>query len=300
MLALYSEKSISSRAFGNLWLSREDTISQGLVEHIVNTLLDKPDNHAHAICVDIVEDYFCRKDTVIPEDLAFRLLTSAALIEKDLETMSGYHWYEIAKRFREQYPERDMDLFSAIFCNTRNLSRVRSISYPSRIMDEIVKNRPREAWKIISAELEESRENRYEIIGWLGDELGFDDNPQRGSIGYIDPQDVMSWIQKKPDERAKLFYDALPKTLDEDAGGNLTREFIEAFSDNDRISGALMVHFWTGGWSGPQSEYLTKKRDKARQWLSHSKSQKLQAWLSRYIQHLTIQIESARISEERE
>ncbi len=306
MLTLYAERSISSRAFGRMWLSaREDGISQGLVDEIVQALLDRASGNSLAVCVELVQDYFVHKSKgekakPLPEDLTFKLLTSAALLEKDLESMSGYHWHEIAKQFRTQYPERDLELFSVILGSTHNLSRLRSMSYPSRIIDEIVKDHPRETWKLISAALEGDSENRYYILTWLGDEMGFDDNPQRGAVRHIDPTEVISWIQKKPDERAIMFYVALPKTLDEDVGGKLTREFIEAFADNDRISSSMMLHFWIGGWSGPESEYLSRKRDEARQWLSQAKSPKLQGWLSRYIQYLTPRIESARISEERD
>lgn len=305
MLELYTAKTVSSRAFARLWLgARQDGVPQELVEEIIEALLDGSDPESLAVAVELVHDYFVYKRKEgepkhLPENLAFRLITSAAMLQKEVDSMSGHRWHEIAERFRKQYPKRDIELFSAIIGNVHNLSRIRSMSYPSQIADEIVKDHPHETWKIISSALEADSENRYYILSWLGDEMAFDERPGRGAVRYIDPDEIMHWIKERPDERARPFCEALPKTLDAN-DGTLTREYIEAFASNERIAGLLMAHFWTGGWSGPESEYLSRKRDKARQWLSQTTTPNVQDWLSRYIQDLSGRIESARISEERE
>lgn len=55
-----------------------------------------------------------------------------------------------------------------------------------------------------------------------------------------------------------------------------------------------------GGWSGLESNYLSRKRDLARKWMSEFPSAKVQLWLGRYIEYLSNRIEAAQIDEERE
>ncbi len=102
-----------------------------------------------------------------------------------------------------------------------------------------------------------------------------------------------------PQNRAWKLIRCLPKTLNEDEGGKLTKLFLEAFGDDEELSGSLIGHFWTGGYSGPESANLERKRDKARQWISETKSGKILSWLYRYIENLTKMIKKAEIEEER-
>ncbi len=117
----------------------------------------------------------------------------------------------------------------------------------------------------------------------------------------IDPPDVIDWTNEAPDQRVPLMYHALPRTLDPDDGGVVTRLFIETFANRDKVGPALISHFmFGGGWSGPRSEYLGRKRDKARKWLSETPAGKVQTWLTQYIEALSVEIESAQIGEERD
>jgi hypothetical protein len=103
---------------------------------------------------------------------------------------------------------------------------------------------------------------------------------------------------ENPTRRARILLRCLPKTLDESKGGKLTRLFLQKFGDSE-LGGTLMVHFWTGGWSGPESEHFTAKRDEARRWVSEVKSGKVVAWLYRYMEALNELIARAEIREER-
>jgi hypothetical protein len=87
--------------------------------------------------------------------------------------------------------------------------------------------------------------------------------------------------------------------LDENEGGKLTRLFLEAFGDDEELSGSLIGHFWAGGWSGPESAYRSRKRDKARQWVSETTPGRVLSWLYRYIERLTEMIKRAELEEER-
>ena len=116
----------------------------------------------------------------------------------------------------------------------------------------------------------------------------------------LNADDIIRWTQERPEERVRLIYHGLPKTLDEKVGGRVTQLFIETFGSLDRFAGALMAHFAYGGaWAGPRSLYLRGKRDEARGWLSGIRSPQVEGWVTRYIAMLSQDIELAEIEEER-
>jgi hypothetical protein len=192
-----------------------------------------------------------------------------------------------------------MDLLTVLLDNVNSLSRLRSNNDASQIADAIVREKPKDGWKLITQAIERNPKKAYDIVMWLGDS-GSEDNRDFGAMRLVDPDDVIAWTAAAPDERISLIYHGLPKTLDLDSGGTVTRKFIDAFSDRDKVGGALISHFiYGGGWSGPRSAYMSRKRDEARKWLLETESVKLQSWLTQYIDALSQDIEDARIEEER-
>jgi hypothetical protein len=111
---------------------------------------------------------------------------------------------------------------------------------------------------------------------------------------------VMAWVLQNPDMRVRKLQRCLPKTLDEKDGGRLTRLFLEAFGDREEVAISLMMHFWSGEGTGPESAYRAGQRDKARQWVSEHTSGRVLAWLYRYIEFLNRDIAAAELREERD
>jgi hypothetical protein len=134
----------------------------------------------------------------------------------------------------------------------------------------------------------------------LGDQFGFDDRPQGDAIRHFDPDMIMAWVLQDPETRARKLLRCLPKTLDERDGGKLTKLFLEAFGDHENMADYLIGHFWSGGWTGPESAYHAGQRNKARQRVSETKSGKVLAWLYRSIEALNRNIEAAELRKERE
>jgi len=111
---------------------------------------------------------------------------------------------------------------------------------------------------------------------------------------------IMAWVLQKPVTRVRKLLHCLPKTLDEKDGGKLTKLFLEALGDCENVTDYFIGHFWSGGWAGPESAYRAGQRNKARQWISETKSAKVLAWLYRYIEALNRDVEVAELREERE
>ena len=298
MLNLLKEGKIDSTAFaGFVFKQDEDKISDQLFQEIITTLLEHPDQTTFNVCTQLVYNYYFAEggSEDFPEELVFEVLTM--LSETD-EPMIMSYWHDIAKGFIKKHPTRSMDLLNEILRNMRQISHHGDTSFVAEIADEIVCDHPPEAWRVISDILVSKPEDRRTVIHWLAD-TGFEDTTKPSAVNYLPAEEVLRWIKEDPAERQWLIIEILPKTLEQEAGGTLTRLFIEEFCDDDRVTSSLFGHFYSGGWTGPESNYLSRKRDAAWQWLKEISSVKIQLWLGKYIGLLNNLIEDAQIREER-
>jgi len=234
------------------------------------------------------------------EDVLFKLITAEVFFGSDKNCVTNYGWLQLAKGFLSRFPGRAMQLFRIILSRIGDLPTIREMSYPTQVADLIVRDHPDESWAIISKALESKAERAGALDYWLGDDRGFGEDQHNGIIRLFDPQAVIQWASQDPDLRTQLILSYLPKTLDDEQGGRLTREFIETFGGTKDIDDGLISQFWTGGYTGLESQNLARKRDRARAWISNAKSEKVLDWLYRYIQYLNRRIEHAEMREERE
>jgi len=301
MLILFKEGELTSKAFNRFAFKPElHDIRDTLFQEIISSLLQYPDNTSVGICTQLVQDYYFDKESSgeFPEQLVFEVLTAVPLT-KDQDQMYGYYWNKIATNFLKKHQNRSIELLTQILNKMGRMSRYGDSNYITKIADEIVIAEPSESWKIVADLLASEKKNRYEIIHWLGD-TGFEDKPQKGAINYMPHEDIINWIKEDKEDRLSLMQQVLPKNLNQNLGGQLTRSFIEEFCDDDQLANSLFVHFHMGGWSGHESNYLSRIRDSARLWISETPSTKIQLWLGKFIDYLSNHIETAQIQEERE
>ena len=322
MLILLREGKIDSTAFADFAFRQDkDKISDHLFQEIITTLLRRPDQTSVNISRRLVYNYYFTQSSSadFPEELVFDVLALHPDAE-DRHSITLGDWKRIAKRFIEKHPTRSVDLLNDILRSMRQIS-VYDKRLIVEIADEIVRDHPPEAWKIISEILISDTENRRTVIHWLADtrfedmprqemtenetldgfaDTGFEDMPRPSTANYLPAEEVVRWIKEDPEQRQRLIREILPKTLDQEMGGGLTRLFIEEFCDDDCMASSLFVHFHMGGWTGPESDYLSRKRDAARQWLKEILSVKIRLWLEKYIDYLNGRIEAEKIQEERE
>jgi hypothetical protein len=302
LIKLFEEGLVHSVVFSRLsWQAKEDNVPLKFMEKVLSVLMDLPDNEALPIAIELTENYFFNREQPksCDETLLFRLLSQAQFFDRKLQNMTGYHWNLVARGFRDRFPSHDIELFSVIMSHLKTMSSIRSSDNPLKVADDIAKEHPVETWAIISSMLVSEEREHFYLTSWLGEEFTFENDSTKGAIRIFDPNMVMSWIIQDPKNRAWKLIRCLPKTLDEDGGGKLTKLFLEAFGDDEVLSEHLLGHFWTGGWSGPRSAHLARKRDKARQWISQTKSGKALSWLYRYVDNLNEMIKQAELEEER-
>lgn len=300
MLTLLKEGELTSRAFDRFVFDQElNSIEEALFQEIITTLLQVSDNSSVSICIQLVQNYYFNKkpSSEFPERLVFEVLTAAPPTEKQ-DHRYGYCWGKVAENFLKRHPNQSITLLTEILTSRRRISHYGNSDYIAKTADKIVIAYPKESWKIVSELLASKIENRYEIICWLGD-TGFEDTPHKGTISYMPAKEIINWIKEDLEERLWLIREILPKTLDQNAGDQLTYLFIEEFCDDDKMASSLFAHFHMGGWSGNESNYLARKRDSARRWMSEISSIKIQLWLGKFIDYLNNRIEVAQIQEER-
>lgn len=301
MLTLFEERQLEPMAFeGFVFTQRTTCLSDDLFQLIVTALLGHADDASINVCMQHVHNYYFGEDSTgdFPEDLIFKVLITLPS-DHNQSQMYGYYWDKTVKGFIEKYPNRKMELFNKIMRATGSLSRYGNTAEIANFADDIVKVYPYDTWKIVSELLISEEHNPYELIDWLTD-TGFEDMPKHSPIGYMPAEEIIEWTNTDKDNRYLLIERALPKTLDTDTGGLLTRLFIEAFCDDDNLASSLVGHFLMGSWTGPDSHYLSGKRDSARRWMSEISSPKIQIWLGKYIEYLSDCIEKTLIEEERE
>ena len=301
MLVLLREGKIDSTAFSDFAFRQDrDRISDHLFQEIITTLLRHPDQTSVNISRSLVYNYYFTQSSSadFPEELVFNVLALSSATEPH---SSMADWNEIAKGFIKKHPTRSMDLLNEILRNIRRISRYDDTSFIEEIAVEIVRDHPLEAWKVIS-EIPVSRpEDRWVVFHWLAD-TGLGDMPQdmqkENVVNYLPSEAVLRWIKDDPEQRQWWILEILPQTLDQETGGRLTRLYIEEFCDDDRVAYSLFGHL--GGMSLLESDFLSRKRDDARRWLTEISSVKIQSWLGKYIDYLNDQIRDAKVREERE
>jgi hypothetical protein len=280
-------------------------LDQSLIEEVLFALLTSDEEEALFIALEIADALYNDKGVIrkMPRDLVFELLTKPNFFTDHLDTMQGYHWGELAKKYIDTYPERDLELFNLIMTHMGNwrIMSLKSTSALHSFAERIAKEKPAETWEIVQNLLADlDTDLAYGILHWLEEERGFGEGRGIRPLTYFPAEAVLAWIDGEPETRAPAITRTAPKTLNQEGDGRITRELLHRYGHMDRVKSALFGNFYTDGWSGPASEHYRIKRDQARAWLNGETSPHVIEWLEKYIDELTSQIEREEIREERE
>ncbi len=300
MLTMLENGEITSTAFERFSFRHDrENITDTLFQEVITTILENIDETSASISTQLVRDYYFdqKNQDNFPEALVLNVITSPSP-KKNQDQMYTYNWNTITKKFVKKHPQHNLSILSYILNNMGRMPYYGDSHYIFDIADDVIKTHPLESWKLISDVIETDSQFTHEIFYWLGDN-GFENTGSKGAIGYMPADEIISWIKENPKERLWKIQEVLPKTLEQSPRGELTRMYLEEFGDIDGVSNSLFIHFHMGGWSGNESDYLSRKRDSARRWLSETSSLKVRLWLERYIDYLSNRIENTIIQEER-
>lgn len=111
--------------------------------------------------------------------------------------------------------------------------------------------------------------------------------------------EIFEWIEEDLEPRAVMMARATPGTLDDEQGGRLTRELLYRYGQLDGVQNGISANFHSGGWTGPTSAYLKRKRERFRRWLAAGFEIEITHWIEVEIEYLDQRIEREEINEER-
>ncbi len=307
MLQAYEKDILDTKDFAALKFSQyTNLLDQELIEELLTAFLARNNEEASFISLEIADAFYCDRevDRKMPRELIYLLLTKPDFFTDHFDTMQGYHWGILTKKYLETYPERELELFKLIMTRLENwrIMVLKSNSTLHSIAELIAKRKPRETWEIVKDLLSDlSIDLAHGVLRWLEEERGFGEEESGiRPLTYFPADLILAWIDEDPDTRAPAIASAAPRTLDSSGDGWITRELLHRYWHIEGVMSTLFASFFTGGWSGPASVHYRKKRDRARAWLSGETSQYVIEWLNEYIDKLTSQIKSEEIREERE
>lgn len=303
LLDLFAAGSVHASYFRNIgWDFGETDLTSDQVQAICSRLERSGDPEAARVAVEIVSSRFARKHTDCSSELLWSLLMNPKVFERHDDQMASYYWKTLATAFRTRHPERDIELLAGILTVHCNSYSIHSYSGVFETVAEISKAHPKESWPLVGHALETS-EASWTIANWLGENYRTEEPPEDATrallpIDAFDPEQILRWLAEKP-SRSELIMQAIPKSLELGAGGELARGFIDFFGARSKEARSLAGYFENGTRWGPASMHYAKQRDKARIWIEAA-SPAVREWIGEWIDYLSSCIERARIAEERE
>ncbi|HEX2955975.1 MAG TPA: hypothetical protein VHO70_04060, partial [Chitinispirillaceae bacterium] len=242
-------------------------------------------------------------DNTSPFDSEFVLQVVSRSIPSEgrWNTMQGYSWKEVCFKLISWDTSSMIPLLDTLL---NAMGNIYCLSYDTNILavaNKLVQSNPIRAWETVKTQFEQILPKwRSDLLHWLkGGIGGFGEKEPYAIISAIPVKEILDWIEEDPTIRAPIIAHATPGTLSKEHGGDLTRELLIRYKMIDGVLSGIDGNFHSGGWSGPRSNYLKRKREKFRNWLAAGFEQEITQWLEEEIEYLDKSITREEIAEER-
>jgi hypothetical protein len=303
-LVAYKNGWVQATEFRRLcWGHAIEAVSDSRVSELLTLLTADSSSASCTTLIDLLHRLSFDENSPFTPALVFDcVVATLSLANGSVPTSELYHWKEVSNKLLGWDPSYAMPLLERLF---DQMHICYELSYDGRISplaEELLQKHPAEAWILIVKMIEASLPKwRMDLLDWLkGGHPGFESvNARRVPIAFIDLATILQWIGVDPEERAALVAHSAPRTLSEEQGGRLTQELITRYAHIDGVTSAISSIFSAGGWTGPTSLYLRRRRSQFREWLSAGYSTQVNQWIEGQIEYLDHRIESEEIQEER-
>lgn len=257
--------------------------------------------HSLVLLVELLDSIPFNDSSPFNSDFVFNVVSQSVPGEENREAMHGYHWKSVCSKLINWDGSRTLPLLDVLLTE---MGKVYSLSYDSNVVplaNDLVQADSTGAWNIVKAHFEASLPKwRDDLFQWLkGGLSGFDEKDPRGAIADLPILEILEWIEEDAEPRAVLMAQAASQTLDDEHGGGLTRELLRRFGRFDGVRNGISATFHSGGWTGPTSAHLKRKREKFRRWLAAGFEIEITQWIESEIEYLDRDIEREEIGEER-
>ncbi|MEO8101613.1 MAG: hypothetical protein ABI790_03755 [Betaproteobacteria bacterium] len=287
----------SALRYGRAW----EAVPNSRMKDLLQQLHAQNDAASLSVLVELLDAVPFEESSPFTSKMVFDVLTRSLPSGEDRNVMRGHHWKNICEKLVKWDADFVLPLLSSILTAMGNEYRLSYDTYVETFASDLVRKDPIGAWRIVREQLEAALPKwRGDLTNWLkGGHQGFREAVLDSPIAALPVGEIMSWIEGDPEHRAGLIAHAAPRTLDDERGGLLTRELLTRFSAIDGVQSGISCTFGSGGWTGPTSVYLKKRRDKFRTWVSANFSYEVTRWLESEIDSLDRQIKREEIDEER-
>ena len=234
-------------------------------------------------------------------DFAFSVLVRTIPAEDRHEQMHGFHWKNVCAMLVKWEPARAKALLDALLTAMGKAYRLSYDSNVAPLADDLARMDVHAAWEVVRLQFEAALpEWRSDLLSWLkGGLVSFDEKEPKAVVADLPVADILEWIALDSGPRAPLVAHATVASLDDEHGGHLTRELLSRYGTIDGVRDGIRATFHSGGWTGPTSAHLRRKREKLRRWLAAGLDGQVMQWIEGEIEYLDRSIEREDIDEER-
>jgi len=255
---------------------------------------------SRVLLVELLDSIPFADSSPCSSNFVFEVVSRAIPGDENRDPMHSYHWKKVCSKLIKWDAGRTLPLLDALLSK---MGRAYRLSYDADVValtNELVQADPNGAWDIVRVHFEQSLpEWRIDLFQWLkGGRSGCDERKPIGAITDLPVSEILEWIEEVPEARAELMAQAAAGTLDEPSG-RLTRELLHRYGHIDGVRMGISATFRSGGWMGPTSAHLKRKREQLRRWLSAGFEIDITQWVEAEIEYLDGKIEREEIDEER-
>jgi len=175
------------------------------------------------------------------EGIAVQLVTSSDVI-RDGEVMTDYYWKELAFRLA---PKHAQAIVAAIFREQSDRTSETWFAEYSTAKDVLwncVELDPAAVWQALIPHISSMVSGFHFAVGF-----------PLGLLDRMPADDVCSWVQENPRERASIVARLVNKSLKNDE--TLTARILGRFGDDETIGSEFFAAYVSGSWTGPTSEH---------------------------------------------
>ena len=279
-----------------------ESVPSERTRRLLYLLNDRDTQNSLFLLVELLDSIPFDESSPFTSDFVFGIVSKSVPSEESRDVMRGYHWKSVCLKLVKWDAGRALPMLDALLTQMGTAYHLSYDSDVKPLADELVRADPSGAWAIVKKHFEEASPKwRSDIFSWLKGGLHtFDESEPRGAIADLPLPEILEWIEQDPEPRAPLMAHAAPSTLDDEGGGQLTRELLHKYGQLRGVSSSISAIFHSGGWMGPASAHLRRKREKFRQWLSAGFEVEVTQWIESEIENLDRRIEHEEIDEERD